>query len=406
MASTTEVDTLAVWLGEDRVGTLVRLPDDRITFAFDPGYRARAERPVLSLGFKERDGGLYTPPISKTRLPPYFANLLPEGELRRYLAAHLGTKEVRDFPLIAALGGDLPGAVRVVPEGVGPLDDVPSDVDATADRPLKFSLAGVQLKFSAIEKTRGGLTIPANGVGGDWIVKLPSTTFAEVPVHEHAMLQLAREVGLDAPYSRLVPLAEIEGLPADLALAEPRALAVRRFDRVDGRRIHTEDFAQVFRVYPEDKYKQASSESIARVLLAECGIDAVIGLVRRLVFTVLIGNGDAHLKNWSLIYRDPTAPQPAPFYDQVGTVVYMPGDRLGLSLGGTKVMPEIGLDQMVRFANRVGVPVRQVIDATQETVSAFRIAWNNLVPMEVELPAGHRAALESHLEGLPLWRVG
>ena len=171
-----------------------------------------------------------------------------------------------------------------------------------------------------------------------------------------------------------------------------------------GRDFH--DFAQVFRVYPEDKYKQASSESIARVLLAECGIDAVIGLVRRLVFTVLIGNGDAHLKNWSLIYRDPTAPQPAPFYDQVSTVVYMPGDRLGLSLGGTKVMPEIGLDQMVRFANRVGVPVRQVIDATQETVSAFRIAWNNLVPMEVELPAGHRAALEGHLEGLPLWRVG
>ena len=401
-----EVSILAVWLGEVRVGTLVRLPDDRITFAFDPGYAARTDRPTLSLGFKAEGGGLVTPPLTKTRLPPYFANLLPEGPLREYLAARVGTKPVRDFPLIAALGGDLPGNVRVIPEGRGPLHPAPEDSPAGTDRPLKFSLAGVQLKFSALEAAAGGLTIPASGVGGDWILKLPSATYAEVPVHEHAMLELARAMGLDAPFSRLVDRDEIAGLPSDIPMVERRVLAIRRFDRVDGRRIHTEDFAQVFRVYPADKYAKASSESLARVLLAEAGIEAVLELVRRLVFTVLIGNGDAHLKNWSLLYRDSIAPMLAPLYDLVGTVVYLPGDRLGLSLGGTKVMQEIGLDRMARFADRVGVPVQRVVDVTLETVAAFRVAWRNLTPMQVELPAGHRAALEAHFDSLPLMRLG
>lgn len=404
--SVPEVRTLGVWLGPERVGTLVRLPDDRITFAFDPDYERNPARSTLSLGFKARDGALLTPRVTQTRLPPYFANLLPEGPLREYLATRLGTKVVRDFPLIAELGGDLPGNVRVVPEGTGPREPMPSEVSSDIDRPLKFSLAGVQLKFSALEDASGGLTIPMSGAGGDWIVKLPSTTFADVPVHEHAMLHLARETGLEVPAHRLIAVSDLAGLPADVQRAESRALAVRRFDRADGARIHTEDFAQVFRVYPEEKYKGASSESLARVLLAEQGTRAVVELARRLVFTVLIGNGDAHLKNWSLIYRDPVVPVLAPLYDQVGTVVYMPDDQLGLSLGGTKVMAEIGLDHLVRFADRVGVPTRQVIDATQETVAAFKVAWRNLVPMQVELPKGHREALESHFARLALWKVG
>lgn len=162
----------------------------------------------------------------------------------------------------------------------------------------------------------------------------------------------------------------------------------------------------MFRIHPEEQYRNASSESLARVLLAEQGIEGVIELVRGLVFTVLIGNGDAHLKNWSLIYRDPVVPTLAPVYDQVATVVYMPGDTLGPSLGGTKVMQQVGLDEMAGFASKVGVPVRRVLDATQEMVASFKNAWHNLVPMQVELPEGHRSALEAHFAELPLWRVG
>src|SRR5436853_3301748 len=82
---------------------------------------------------------------------------------------------------------------------------------------LRFSLAGVQLKFSAVMEASGGLTIPAHGVGGSWIVKLPSTQFPAVPENEYVMLELARAVGITVPEIRLVPVSDIRSLPEDAA---------------------------------------------------------------------------------------------------------------------------------------------------------------------------------------------
>ena len=116
------------------------------------------------------------------RVPPYFANLLPEGYLRTYLAEQAGVKPDREFFLLAALGSDLPGAVTVAPVAAdGNLADSRDGLaeagDPAVGNDLRFSLAGVQLKFSAVLETTGGLTIPAHGIGGSWIVKLPSTQF-------------------------------------------------------------------------------------------------------------------------------------------------------------------------------------------------------------------------------------
>lgn len=404
-AGSSAVNILGVWLGERRVGTLVRLPDDRVTFAFDPEYAADTNRPTLSLGFKSASGGLVTPPLSKTRLPPFFANLLPEGELRSYLAARAGVKEVRDFPLIALLGGDLPGNVIVRAEGEG---DAPTatKMDAEGPRPpLKFSLAGVQLKFSALENAAGGLTIPVSGAGGDWIVKLPSVRFAQVPLHESLMLELASQVGIDVPEARLVNVGDVAGLPDDVALPETQALAIRRFDRTPHGRVQIEDFAQVFGVYPDQKYQKASSASLARVIHAESGLPAFLEYVRRLVFTVLIGNGDMHLKNWSLIFHDGRTPALAPGYDFVGTVAYMPaGEQLALSLSGTKDFAAVAMPHFRRLADRVGAPELPVTDAVQETVRAFQRAWRE-GDVPGRLPAGQRQVMEAHQEGLALWKV-
>lgn len=399
-----EVDVLGVWIGERRAGTLVRLPDDRVTFAFDPAYAADADRPTLSLSFKGSRGGLVTPAVSRTKLPPFFANLLPEGELRFYLAARAGVKEVRDFPLIALLGGDLPGNVIVRAEGEAePPAATKMDAD-TGATPLKFSLAGIQLKFSALENAAGGLAIPVSGAGGDWIVKLPSTRFAQVPLHEYLMLELARQVGIAVPETRLVDAREIAGLPRDVALPEAEALAVRRFDRTSGGRIHVEDFAQVFAVYPEKKYQRASSFNLGQVILAEGGLPEFLEYVRRLTFTVLTGNGDMHLKNWSLIYRDGRTPALAPAYDYVATVAYMPaGEELALSLSSTRDFRAIGLDHFTRLADRVGAPQRPVTDVVHATVGAFERAWRE-GDVAGRLPSGQRERLQEHLDGLRLRR--
>ena len=155
------------------------------------------------------------------------------------------------------------------------------------EEPLRFSLAGVQLKFSAVMEASGGLTIPADGMGGSWIVKLPSARFVAVPENEFVMLELARRVGITVPENKLVDVAGIKGLPEQAHTVGGRALAVKRFDRLpDGTPVHMEDFAQVFGEFPNNKYKFHSYANIAAVLWAEIGEDAVIEFVRRLVFSV------------------------------------------------------------------------------------------------------------------------
>ena len=97
-----------------------------------------------------------------------------------------------------------------------------------------------------------------------------------------------------------------------------------------------EDFAQVFGQFPEDKYKAVSYANIARVLWAETGEQGAYEFIRRLTFSVLIGNADMHLKNWSLLYPDTRTPVLSPAYDFVSTLPYIAGDKLALTLGGLK----------------------------------------------------------------------
>ena len=149
------------------------------------------------------------------RLPPFFSNLLPEGHLREYLAARAGVKPDRDFFLLATLGADLPGATTAT-DAAGHHDRDDESKRGHDDRsPLRFSLAGIQLKFSAVMETSGGLTIPADGIGGSWIVKLPSARLEGVPENEFAMMELARQIGISVPRLKRVPISEIENLPRD-----------------------------------------------------------------------------------------------------------------------------------------------------------------------------------------------
>jgi len=393
-----KLNALGVHLHGKRIGIINRLAGDRQLFAFEEEYVADPKRSTLSLSFKGREGGVVTSVRAVTRrLPPFFSNLLPEGHLRTYLAEQAGVKPEREFFVLAALGEDLPGALTAMP--------LSADGDAEMlekregpgrnreDGVLRFSLAGVQLKFSAVMEAWGGLTIPAHGVGGSWIVKLPSTRFPAVPENEYAMLELARAVGIVVPEVRLVPVEEIHGLPQEAARVQGKALAVRRFDRGDdGRAIHMEDFAQVFGIFPDDKYRHRSYANIAAVLWAEAEEESTYEFVRRLAFSVVIGNGDMHLKNWSLLYPDGRRPVLSPAYDFVATFPYIPGDRLGLGFGGSKSLEGITLDQVRRFADTAGLPVSPMWTIVQETVERTAQAWATLAQRDVLPPDIDKAA--------------
>ena len=306
-----DVSVLNVKLYDETIGTLTRVQGDRTLFSFTEAYVSDPNRPTLGLVFKDDLGGLITDqPATQVRVLPFFSNLLPEGHLREYLAERAGVNPLREFFLFWVLGRDLPGALKIEPaegEAWPPgTDAAVEDVAGPRENALRFSLAGVQLKFSALGDTKAnkGLTIPAEGVGGSWIVKLPAARYTRVPENEFAMMTLARLIGINVPEIDLIDLDAINNLPEGLGNLAGKAYAIARFDRTSEGPVHIEDFAQVYGVYPENKYKNASSRNIATVLGTE-GTDAdVAEFIRRLVFNTLIGNGDMHLKNWSLIYRD------------------------------------------------------------------------------------------------------
>src|SRR6185369_11430089 len=215
--------------------------------------------------------------------------------------------------------------------------------------------------------------IPAHGAGGDWIVKLPSTRLPGVSENEFSMMSLARSVGIEVPDTRLLALDEIEGLPEDIGRLQGAAYAVARFDRPgEGGRLHIEDFAQVFGVFPEAKYERASYRNIAQVLWRETGEDGLSEFVRRLVFSALIGNADMHLKNWSLIYRDGRTPSLSPAYDLVSTMAYLPDDKAALKVARSKAWRDFSEDELAALADGAGAPRRMVIKAALATVETFR----------------------------------
>ena len=384
-------NSLAILLHGRRVGVMNRLGGERHLFSFDDDYINDPERHTLSLSFKSKSGGLVaSTPLVSRKIPPFFSNLLPEGHLRTYLAQRAGVKEEREFYLLAALGSDLSGAITVQPILTGAsmeqgLKIQEADLNSVSTtEPLRFSLAGVQLKFSAVMESTGGLTIPAHGVGGSWIVKLPSTRFADVPENEFVMLELARAVGIVVPKIKLVPVKKIEGLPEQAASVSGNALVVERFDRgLGSHRIHMEDFAQVFGIWPDEKYRRHSYANIAAVLRAETGEAGAYEFVRRLIFSVMIGNADMHLKNWSILYPDGRTPTLSPAYDFISTVPYLPDDKLALTFGGSKNLGAITAEQIRRFTDLARLPVNPVTKLVRETMERTVEAWKTLAQKDL-----------------------
>jgi serine/threonine-protein kinase HipA len=395
------ISSLNVMLNDVQVGTIVRTPGDFNAFSFQESYRATGGVPVVSLSFRAVGGGLRKDPKPVARaLPAFFANLLPEDKLREAMEKHHANsvRAGNDFDLLVALGADLPGAVRVVPSNgtVARLDDMP-----TVKPKARFSLAGAQMKLSVIKNTRkgGGLTLPLGDEQGSYIAKFPSTSFPGVSENEYANLALAEAIGMEVPERELVQQSEFEGIPKEFeTLSDGKVLLVKRFDRdLGGQRIHIEDFAQVFGVYPSRKYEGAAYHDIAAALSVAVSSDAALEFSRRLALAALTGNGDMHLKNWSLIYRGlGDKPQLAPVYDVLSTIPYIPADAMALSLAGERPFKALNAQRWKAFANRARLPEAAVLRAVVDTVERVNDRWWSLPEREV-VPAKVLERIDAHL---------
>lgn len=402
------VSILEVLLHGSVIGTYTQLPNDRNLFVFNQDYIEDQQRATLSLSFKDKYGELITDiRPTQTKVSPFFSNLLPEGQMREYLAQRAGVNAEREFFLLWVLGQDFPGAITIRPVDGDRLPPVssqsPDSVETDQDKVLRFSLAGVQLKFSAVMEATGGLTIPVKGIGGSWIIKLPSAKYDNVPENEYAMMTLANNIGIDVPKVELIDVKNISGLPEGMDAVGGQAFVIERFDRrEDGSRVHIEDFAQIFSVYPDKKYMNANYKNFAKVIWSEVGEEGLVEYIRRLVFNTLIGNGDMHLKNWSFIYPDRKNAALAPGYDFVSTIQYIPDEKMALNYSRTKIFSELTVDELSHLAAKARLPEKIVIDTALDTVERFNSVWKK---EKKNLPISGKVVeiIDKHIKTIPLY---
>jgi serine/threonine-protein kinase HipA len=399
--------SLDVLIGPVLVGHLVRGNDERVTFSMVESYKRLPWRPVLSQFFEDDLSRRYRG--KPGRLPAFFANLVPEGVLRDVVERQGGGPAGDDFALMALVGQDLAGAVVLTPGEQATFDDErldEEDEDTFRPRPraeegLRFSLAGAQLKFSMI-RDNDKLTLPARDQTGQWIVKIAGPRWTGLAENEYSMLEWARAAGFDVPECSLHDAEAIAGLPRQYVEPGTKFFAIRRYDRDGQRRVHQEDFAQAVGLLPEKKFDHFTYAQVAKLAQAFVGDEAFYEVVRRLVFVIVCGNADAHMKNWSLVYPDGITAQLSPLYDQVCTVAWpVLAETLALNVVWKRNFTQIDEAEMCALAERCDESPAQTMAVVKRTLDHLAETWRNN-SASWPMPEDHRRALYKHWGRVPL----
>lgn len=398
---------------------------DILRVSFDRDYIEDPQRPTLSLLYRGADDTATRAILSAARdirltrtdgrWPTFFQNLLPEGHNRERLARERGCTTEDEFELLAAAGHDLMGALEVEP--VPAREGVPDAVrlwhtamgldvlePGFVEWPVEdaASLPGVVTKFSAVREGRR-YSIRRRGAAGSHILKLPSTRHPDLVANEYAGYQLARAVGLNCAEAEIIS-AEAADLPDSLPFND--ILAVRRFDRLaGGRRLHMEEFAQILGYEPRQKYGKGIFEDYSAMLRiidrlsADPARDAQ-EFISRFVMFILMGNTDAHLKNWAMTYPDGIRPVLAPLYDPVCVTAFFatvaPADY-AVNRAIDAKLKAFSWEDLARLLKLAQVPrAPRLLQRARETVRAARQEWPHVLDIA---PASMQAVVRQRLQG-------
>lgn len=323
---------LEVWLFTDRVGTLA-LVDGRLSFCYAPGWLSLPNAVALSASLP-----LQAESFDDRKTRPFFAGLLPEGQMRRLIAQQFQVSGQNDFALLDHIGGECAGAVTFLEPGqilhestqgddvqwlsdeevVAILDELPRRPMLAGKDGLRLSLAGAQDKLPVVFNG-DRLGLPRNGTPSSHILKSPIHAVEDSVINEGFCMALAEAMQLKPAKSKV-----------HTVLNRP-FLLVERYDRVADeqghrRRLHQEDFCQALGVEPEMKYQNEGGPDLVQCFdlvrrITRPSAPQVLRLYDYVIFNALIGNHDAHAKNFSLLYVG-EIPVLAPFYDTLSTAVY------------------------------------------------------------------------------------
>ena len=404
--------------GPVKAGMLARDVDGSVNFSVAETYLRDPARPILSLAWfdPQSDQG------SRDRLaarrdkiglygtaPPWFSGLLPEGALRELVLTEMGPGDHDEFDVLTRLGADLPGAVFITPETDVPATAGPLRLETVeglkAPQPqgvVKFSLAGIQLKFTA-NPDGERLTLPGAAETGRCIIKVASERYAGLPEAEYAAMELSRLIGVETAPCRLVPRDRVEGIPEKILAHGEKVLVVERFDRTaQGSRVHMEDAAQILGAVGDRKYTMATTETIMN-MIRRFSTDRRADLqeaVRRVVADVLLGNGDNHLKNWSFVFPRSGEIRLSPAYDIVPTVLFIPGDSLALRFSGAQAFEKVTLRRFERVASYLDLDPRGIVREVSAIIDKAQALWPEAAPALLGEERG--SMIVDRLERLPL----
>lgn len=421
---------LEVWLQGQHVGWLCEA--GRVTrFVASEQYLTNRGRLTISAsmtapGLEEVTQTIlnnhFNPAIYRERgeLPPFFAGLMPEGALRRRLAAtRKDERDMDDFGILAAAGEDLPGAVKVVPANLanltqsarafgvtGGADNLESCVPEAAAEGAA-SLSGVQDKL-ALSNAKNGrrFCLPVKGTLSELIAKLPTANDDSQVLNEYACMQLAELAGVEVAKCRPERMDTMEDHPelVEALGAHTRFLAVDRFDRAPAGAVHMEDACQMLTLMPAQKYAGRSQFVTFIALLHRLsakGVADVRQMFIRQAVNTLLANSDAHLKNFSVLYRDGVNPELSPAYDIV-CVAALPGFRgFATNVAIDKLQQAETLDTYIEVAKKAGVPHRIATAAVKQTVARAKELWPKAM-QDMEMPDKVREVILERLKTLPL----
>ena len=415
------LDALVVWWGERQAGELSIDKGGAMQFAYAPDWLADETTPALSHAMPKQQE-----PFKDHACKAVFGGLLPEETQRTAIARTLGVSPDNPFRLLEALGGDVAGALAFLPKGEEPLRDysktaperlqegelaklldrLPAVPMLAGEGGARLSLAGAQSKLPVVVTADGGIAIPRPGEPSTHLIKPEPDRFAGLAANEAFCLALARALGIDAANAEW---CEVAGKPL---------LLVERYDRMmlDGKthRLHQEDFAQALGVPSNRKYAAEGGPTFRDSFgllrsAATRPAREVLKLGDAAIFNLIIGNADAHAKNYSLLRRESGEVVLAPLYDLVATHMWQElSPKLAMRFGRAATLKEFEGDSVARFAEEAGLGApyirRRVSDlaeaVTEEIEKGVKVPGNP--PDDVVAPIAEALSARASVAALKL----
>jgi serine/threonine-protein kinase HipA len=357
------MNKLIVYLNAERVGSLEQDDSGLLQFSYDLTWLEKPSAMPLS-----RSLPLQSEVFSGKKARPFFAGILPEEGPRKKIAEILGISDANDFAMLERIGGECAGAVSLLPEGIAPTDpknawhreltepelrqliaELPSRPLMVGMDGLRLSLAGAQDKLPVIVHNNG-ICLPLGHTPSTHILKPEPDRFPGLATNEIFCMTLARAVGLNVPNTEY------------RLIGKKSCILVQRYDRVTGEdgsttRLHQEDFCQALGFPPERKYQAEGGPMLSDCisLLRDWSTTPVLDIsnfINSLIFNVLIGNADAHGKNYSLLYSVGER-RLSPFYDLVSTLAWPDlSKNLAMRIGGCESVNAFTIGDWKKMAKK------------------------------------------------------